>query len=479
MNASTQALAYIIEDSLPLATIYAQMLEKMDFKAEVFATGNDGLHAINEIEPDLLLIDMQLPDMHGTEILQRLQSREVGFPRIAVTGHGSVETAVDAMRLGAVDFLEKPFTAERLEITIDNAMERVQLRKEVKVIREQIERDGYAGFVGRSLAMQVVYRIIENAASSRASVFITGESGTGKELCAQAIHEQSDRANGEFVAINCGAIPRELFESEIFGHVKGAFSGATSDRQGAAERAHGGTLFLDEIGEMNLDQQVKLLRLIQTGTFQRVGGNKTLKADIRFVCATNRDPIAMIEGGLFREDLYYRLNVIPIHMPALRERENDVLDIARNFLERISKEEGRQFHTFSPEVEEQFLQHDWPGNVRELQNVVHKAVLLNEGETLSPDMISGLKGTARPNAAAPKQLHTQTAQPPAVTQYSAPPQKHPEAAVEPLWLVEKRAIEQSIEHFGGNIPLAAAHLGVSASTIYRKIKSWQEQTAKA
>lgn len=474
-TADDQLTACIIEDSVPLATIYTQMLTKMGFDAHFYVNGNDGLNAINEKEPDLLLLDMQLPDMHGCEILEKLQSRNVSFPRIAITGHGSVETAVDAMRLGAVDFLEKPFTAERLQTTVDNAMERVHLRRQVQVIRSQIERDGYAGFVGRSLPMQVVYRIIDSAACSRASVFITGESGTGKELCAQAIHDKSDRAANEFVAINCGAIPRELFESEIFGHVKGAFSGATSDREGAAERANGGTLFLDEIGEMDMDLQVKLLRLIQTGTYQRVGSNKTQKTDIRFVCATNRDPVELIEEGKFREDLYYRLNVIPIRMPALRDRESDVLEIATNFLERLSIEEGKRFDGFAPEVRERLLNYDWPGNVRELHNVIHNTVLLNDAETVTLDMLSIM---ARPVRKPVPGTHTQVTPMTGTANVShSPALGHAEdkQGIEPLWQTEKRAIERAIQHFDDNIPMAAAHLGVSASTIYRKIKTWETQ----
>lgn len=474
-SAENKLRAYVIEDSLPLATLYTQMLSKLGFDAYCFKTGDEGLHAIFQQEPDLLLLDMQLPDMHGSDILEKLRSREVTFPRIVVTGHGSVENAVDAMRLGAIDFLEKPITAERLRTTVDNAVDLVRLRQEVKVIRTEIERDGYAGFVGRSLAMQVVYRIIDSAATSRASVFITGESGTGKELCAQAIHEKSDRSQGEFIAINCGAIPRELFESEIFGHVKGAFSGATSDREGAAQRADGGTLFLDEIGEMDMDLQVKLLRFIQTGTFHRVGSNTPVKVNVRFVCATNKDPLMLIHEGKFREDLYYRLNVIPINMPSLRERERDVIEIARSFLENLSVEESRQFRALSPEVEQQFLAYDWPGNVRELHNTIHNAILLNDGEILETGMLPGaLAMNMHPSSKSPQPKPASAAVKP-TDQSSAPSALT--NGIEPLWKVEKRTIENAITHFDGNIPVAAAHLGVSASTIYRKLKTWETENS--
>ncbi len=467
-NAAHRAI--VIEDSAPLGLLYQEYLRKLDFDAEWYATGLDGLQAIADAPPDLLLLDLQLPDMHGHDILEELQKAGASFPRVVITAHGSVESAVDAMRLGAVDFLEKPFSAERLQVTVNNVLDRMRLNEQVRVIREQIERDGYAGFVGRSLPMQVVYRIIDSAAASRASVFITGESGTGKELCAQAIHERSDRNGKPFIPINCGAIPRELFESEIFGHVKGAFSGASADRAGAAERADGGTLFLDEIGEMDLDLQVKLLRFIQTGSFQRVGGSKTIDVNIRFVCATNREPQQLVGEGRFREDLFYRLNVIPIRMPALRERENDVLQIARHFLSELSAIEGRDFESFSPEVERTFSAYDWPDNVRQLHNVVHNIVLLNNGTAVMPEMLPApLSGTAPPPvAAAPRTVAAPAGANPAVAA-----DRNGSDGIEPLWMIEKRAIERAIDQCDGNIPVAAAHLGVSASTIYRKLKTWE------
>ncbi len=459
--------AIVIEDSTPLGTLYKEYLRKLDFDAQWYALGGEGLQAIAEQAPDLLLLDLQLPDMHGHEILEQLQAAGAQFPRVVITAHGSVESAVEAMRLGAVDFLEKPFTCERLGVTVDNVLDRLRLSEEVRLIREQIERDGYAGFVGRSLPMQVVYRIIDSAASSRASVFITGESGTGKELCAEAIHDRSDRSSGEFVAINCGAIPRDLFESEIFGHVKGAFSGASSDRPGAAEKADGGTLFLDEIGEMDMDLQVKLLRFIQTGSFVRVGSNTTRKVDVRFVCATNRDPLQLVAEGRFREDLYYRLNVIPIRMPALRERERDVLQIARHFLAQLSAEEGREFQSFAPDVESLFLSYEWPGNVRQLHNTVHNIVLLNNGREVTQAMLPDPLPTVAAGGA-PKNAVAAGAGSQGHRDHSAQA-----VSIQPLWVTEKYAIEEAIEVCAGNIPLAAAHLRVSASTIYRKLKAWE------
>lgn len=457
--------ALVIEDTPPLGSPYERYLRRMGYQVQWVATGSHGLEVLESDRPDLVLLDLQLPDIHGYDILQKMKTAGHSCPCVVITAHGSADSALKSMRLGAADFLEKPFTAERLRVTVDNVMDKRRLHDEVQIIRQQIERDGYAGFVGRSLPMQVVYRIIDSAATSRASVFITGESGTGKELCAQAIHERSDRSNKPFVAINCGAIPRELFESEIFGHMKGAFSGAHSDRQGAAERANGGTLFLDEIGEMDLDLQVKLLRFIQTGVFQRVGGTKDIRVNVRFVCATNQDPQMQVADKQFREDLYYRLNVIPIRMPALRDRERDILDIAEAFLARLSREEGRTFTGFDANVQSTLLNYDWPGNVPQLHNVVHNIVLLNDGEVVTRDMLPdplGLTGTQAEGGATPRP------RPRAVTSSA-----NPGLAIEPLWLVEKRAIEAAIEQCDDNVPVAAAHLGVSASTVYRKLKAWE------
>ena len=457
--------ALLIEDTPSLALVYQGYLRRLGFEVQWCKLGHEGLAAARDQPPDLMLLDLQLPDVHGTEVLAQLQADTAAFPRIVITAHGSVEHAVKAMRLGAADFLEKPFTAERLEITLRNVMDQAALREQVRVIREEIERDGYAGFVGRSLPMQVVYRIIDSAAASRAPVFITGESGTGQELCAQAIHERSNRAVGPMIAVNCGAIPRELFESEIFGHQKGAFSGATRDRVGAAEQADGGTLFLDEIGEMDTDLQVKLLRFLQTGRIQPVGATRDRAVDVRVVCATNRDPIQQIAEGRFREDLYYRLNVIPIEMPPLRDRGEDVLSIAGHFLRRLSEREGRPVKRLAPEVQSLLTGYDWPGNVRQLYNVIYNIVVLQSGPEVSADMLPAalLRSTASP---APEPTAPQAM----ASGVSLAPPGPP--AIEPLWQVEKRVIEQALAQCDGNVTVAASYLGVSPSTVYRKIRQW-------
>jgi len=343
----------------------------------------------------------------------------------------------------------KPFTAERFLVTLRNAFERQRLASLVETYRK--ERDGYCGFIGSSPAMQSVYRIIDSAASSKATVFITGESGTGKELCAEAVHRISPRRDKPFIAINCAAIPKDLMESEIFGHVKGAFTGAISDHVGAAKRADGGTLFLDEICDMDPNLQTKLLRFVQTNSFTPVGGSTVQRVDVRFVCATNRDPLMEVEAGRFREDLYYRLHVIPIDMPPLRQRDDDVRKLAETFLDSMAAEEGKKFDGFSEEAAALIGSFDWPGNIRQLQNVESTIVVLNAGGTVSAAML-------------PPLLRKQT--PPPMTQVGS------DGEIVPLWLIEKRAIEHAITLCQGNIPKAAELLRISPSTIYRKRQAW-------
>jgi DNA-binding NtrC family response regulator len=312
--------------------------------------------------------------------------------------------------------------------------------------------------------------MINDAAPSKASVFIVGESGTGKELCAEAIHQTSPRANKNFVALNCAAIPANLIESEIFGHKRGAFTGATEDREGAAIRADGGTLFLDEICEMPMDLQAKLLRFIQTGQIAPVGSNITQVVNVRFVCATNRLPWEEVVAGRFREDLYYRLHVIPIHLPPLREREDDVIMIAEHLLKEYSAEEGKEFEGIEQSAKARLKNHTWPGNVRELGNVLQSAVVLNKGPMLTGDMLNPLIGPARPVSAAaiPPSAHT----PPLQRQEVVSTPKTADD-IWPLALSEQKIIEHAIELCGGKVRLAAKKLDVNASTLYRKIKAWE------
>lgn len=465
----------LVEDTPALARTYQGFLGGGPFAVRHVETGKDALEAIATRTPEVILLDLKLPDMDGMAILERITEEELPSPVIVITADASIYKAISAMRAGASDFLVKPFSADRLKVTLENALEKQKLVKIVKTYQEEIDRHEFEGFIGSSLAMQAVYRSVESAAASQATVFITGESGTGKELCAQAVHRLSRRKAGPFIALNCAAIPKDLMESEIFGHVKGAFTGALAERKGAAGQADGGTLFLDEICEMDPFLQSKLLRFIQTGSFNKVGSSRPEQVDVRFVCATNRDPLAEIAAGRFREDLYYRLHVIPVHLPALREREGDVVAIARCFLEDYSEQEGKTFTGFAPEAEAILETHAWPGNVRELQNVIRNIVVLHDGDRVLADMLSDRLGTQRESSPPPRQV-------------SAPPAEEPPAPcadtgrdlgrlaelIRPLEELEREAIEKAIELCGGDVRKAAVFLGIAPATIYRKLKSWRD-----
>jgi two-component system, repressor protein LuxO len=455
-----KGLIYIVEDSIASGALYASQLEKVGFECKHFTDGYSALVGIKEKMPDVLVQDVCLPDISGLEVLQFVNKQPDPANVVVITSNSSIDTAVEAMRLGGFDFLEKPFTGQRLISAVEGALSK-QPRKHVsEVIQNEKPLPDSQEFVGESLAMQTVFRLLDSAARSKASVFITGESGTGKEVCAQTLHDASARCNGPFIAINCAAIPTELFESEFFGHVKGAFSGALQDRKGAVEVANGGTLFLDELCEMELNLQAKLLRFLQTGVFSRVGSSDVLNSDVRLVCATNRSPEREVAEGRFREDLYYRLNVIPVTLPPLRDRGNDILLLANHILQQKSSANNKQFNGFSPQVQQLFSNYDWPGNIRELQNVIENTVVINDGDTIELDMLPNLFSqkiaektsyvTKRAVKASPMMMHD----------------------IEPLWQVEKQAIEAAIRICEDNIPLAAAYLGVSASTIYRKMKAW-------
>lgn len=466
----------LVEDSPSLAAVYTDYLKTEHYHLVSVDTGEDALAELQNSEPDIMLLDLKLPGISGMEVLQKVYEQKHSCSVIIITAHGSVDLAMEAMRFGATDFIAKPFDAGRLRVTISNTLEKRRLGQMVNRYEKTFVREQFHRFIGNSLPMQTLFRIIENAAPSKATVFVTGESGTGKELCAEAIHAESPRNTNKFLALNCAAIPKDLIESEIFGHVKGAFTGATSQKDGAATCADGGTLFLDEICEMDLALQSKLLRFIQTGRFQRVGGSREEQVDIRIVCATNRAPIAEVEAGRFREDLYYRLNVIPIELPPLRERGRDITLIAEDFLKRMAIEENKRFQSFSSDVEELLLNHEWPGNVRELENIIRNIVVLNDGEQASMDMLpSTLSDMPRRRQSKP---HDHTIRQQASNDGNTSPisiaSNSASQEIRPLWQEEKDIIERAIGLCDGNIPKAAAHLGISASTIYRKKASWNK-----
>jgi DNA-binding NtrC family response regulator len=471
MSQKTKVL--MIEDSPSLTEVYKAYLADTDYHCVAVETLGTAHATFGAFQPDIVLLDIELPDGNGMDFLAEVAASDNAPKVIVMTAHGTSNMAVDAIRLGAFDFLTKPFDAARLKVTLDNAVAQQQLGKKVSEL-SQGERDHYHGFIGKSPAMQSVYKTIDSLAGSDATGFIVGESGTGKELAAEAIHAASPRSDKAFIAINCGAIPGELMESELFGHVKGAFTGASTNREGAASIADGGTLFLDEICEMSLELQKKLLRFIQTGTFRKVGSNTLEKVDVRFVCATNRDPIKEVREGRFREDLFYRLHVVPVRMPPLRERGDDVLDIARHFLADFAERNNKSFGDFSDEAAELLHRYPWPGNVRQLQNAVQQIVVLNEGERVEADMVPETISAGHLEAVTeeiPDAASVATNVSPIASHVSRREQ------VEPLWLTEKRAIESAIATCDGNVNQAAGLLEVAPSTIYRKLQAWKKVNA--
>lgn len=499
----------IVEDIPTLAESYAAYLRHEGAEVAIAETGAAALASLERKPANVVVLDVNLPDMSGLDVLQRIRASGMPCEAIVVTAEGSVNRAVEAMRFGAFDFIVKPFSADRLRVTVRNALERRRMADQIATIQEESGGERFAGFIGRSLPMEAVYRILRSAAPTNATVFVTGESGTGKELCADALHRLSKRRNGQLVVINCAAIPRDLLESEIFGHIKGAFTGATSDRKGAALQADGGTLFLDEVCEMDLSLQAKMLRFLQDKQVRRLGEDSPRPTDVRVVCATNRDPQTEVAAGRFREDLFYRLHVVPVELPPLRERDVDVLIIARAFLAAFAREDGRAFRGFTPETEAALMAYHWPGNVRQLQNVVRSVVVLNDGEFVTPDLLpreilasAGLNlpiarlpiAPPPPPACVTQVVEPPTPPAPAVLTHVEPPsfvQPPPfvpqqEAASRPANVVRalrpledtiRETIEQAIEQCGGSIPRAAAALDVSPSTLYRRIQGWESADA--
>jgi two-component system, repressor protein LuxO len=459
----------MVEDSASLAEVYKAYLADTDYQVVSVETLGRAHATLGAYRPDIVLLDIELPDGNGMDFLAELEGGDDAPQVIVMTAHGTSDMAVNAIQLGAFDFLTKPFDAARLKVTLDNAASQLRLGKRVNQLAS-LERDHFGGFIGKSLAMQSVYKTIDSLAASDATGFIVGESGTGKELAAEAIHQYSSRSGNAFIAINCGAIPGELMESELFGHVKGAFTGASVNREGAASIANGGTLFLDEICEMSLELQKKLLRFIQTGTFRKVGSNQLEQVNVRFVCATNRDPLEEVREGRFREDLFYRLHVVPVRMPPLREREQDVTMIAQHFLAQFSEREGKTFSGFSAAAESAISRYAWPGNVRQLQNAMHQLVVLHEGAVVEEGMLPMEVTTGNID---PRENVTQ---PPGEGRTLATHIARREQ-IEPLWLTEKSAIEDAIELCGGNVNQAAGLLEVAPSTVYRKIQGWKKLQA--
>jgi len=462
----------IVEDSPSLARTYEAYVQTANYATIVAETGNEAMVALAETIPDAIVLDLNLPDMHGLDILRYVREQKMHSAVVVLTAEASVNVAVEAMRLGADDFVAKPASSERLLVSLANAIEKQRL-VEIAETYETIARSTFCDFIGQSLEMQAVYRIIENAASSKASVFITGESGTGKELAACAIHQLSPRHTQACEIVNCAAIPHNLLESEIFGHKKGSFTGAISNKEGVAHRADKGTLFLDELGEMPMELQSKLLRFIQSGTFTPVGGSQLEQVDVRFVSATNRNALDAVHDGVLREDLYYRLNVIPIHMPPLRERGDDILLLAQSFMERFSREEKKPFCEIGEDARDVLYSYLWPGNIRELENIIRNAVVLNQGEILKADMLSIYGQSNMDLKDAIPESHKPNQQGVFTNEITAIPKV--KENIRPLKDIEKDVIEAAILLCDGNISEASRYLGINASTIHRKRQTWTHE----
>jgi two-component system repressor protein LuxO len=430
-------------------------------RVTIAAGGKPATELLRDVGFDIVLADLSsLSDIaeRSDDAVTRLVRLARGALVVALSDGASVSAAVGAMRAGAHDYVAKPINGPAMAARIGELAQRHGKGRSLGIeARSTTGVSDFAGFIGASSAMQFVYEQIGRIAASSAPVFITGESGTGKDVCAEALHAKGHRAGKRMVAINCAAIPRDLLESELFGVARGAFTGAHEDRKGAAELADGGTLFLDEIGEMDLSLQSKLLRFLQTGTLSRVGEAGVRHVDVRVICATNRNPMQLITEKKFREDLFYRLHVLPIHLPPLRQRPTDIMVLARHFLERYAAEEHKSFGGFSAEVGGLLAAAEWPGNVRQLQNLVRRLVVMFDGGEITPQMLSAADIESR-----------------GIAPVAELPRAERRPTILPMWQQEQRIIEDAIVSFGGNVSLAAAALEISPSTIYRKRQGWAD-----
>jgi len=443
----------IIDDEKNIRTTLARALDLEGFVVDTRENGTLGLAAVAEAPPDLVLLDLKLPDIDGLTVLERLRAlplfqTRAPPPVVMMSGHGTLDAAIRATRLGALDFLEKPIEMERLLLTVKNALRLSTLDAEVGSMRRSVEKR--SGMVGSSRALSGVLEAVRRAAPTKARVLITGESGVGKELVAKAIHDMSKRADAPFVKLNCAAMNETLVESELFGHEKGAFTGADKRHLGRFERADTGTLFLDEVGELPPGTQAKLLRVLQEGEFERVGGTGPVKVDVRIIAATNRNLVEEAAAGRFREDLYYRLNVVPIQVPPLRERQDDIPALARFLLEKSCAENELGEKSWSTDALQALQAHSWPGNVRELVHVVDRLAILVPGDTVTAaDVRAALPGAKK-------------------LEGSSIPESGP--LYELLESFEKRILEDRITRFAGNMSRAADDLGLERSHLYKKVR---------
>jgi DNA-binding NtrC family response regulator len=440
----------VVDDEANARSALAELLREEGYVVETAADGFKALPKLDDFAPDLLLTDLKMPGMDGMELMKRAWEGDPERVVVVMTAYGSVDTAVAAMRQGAADYLTKPINVDELTLVIARVLERRRLRAEAGQLRQRLaERRGMKNIVGSSAVMQRVFDTVLQVAPSKASVLITGESGTGKELIAEALHEHSTRAKGPFVKLHCAALAETILESELFGHEKGSFTGAQARRDGRFQQADGGTLFLDEIGEITPATQVKLLRFLQERTFERVGGNQTVRVDVRIITATNRDLPKMVKEGTFREDLFYRLNVVSIDMPSLRERPTDIPLLAMHFLKKYAAENDKTIVGFSDDALAALTRYAWPGNVRELENAIERAVIVCRTDVIRPENL-----TPQVNAA------------------ERPLQGGPTVPGATLAELERHAILKTLEHTGGSTSRAAEILGISPRKIQYRLREY-------
>jgi len=457
----------IVDDDLIIREMLETFLQKEGYDVVTAFDGHDALAILKNERFDIILTDLVMPNMGGIELLKEANSLKINTPFIMITAFGTIQTAVEAMRYGAFDYITKPFNLNELAIIIKRALKISRLQRENILMKKQLKKKyTFDGLIGDSIQMQSVYEMIEKIADTESTILITGESGTGKELVARTIHYNSSRQNYPFVPLNCAAIPRDLLESEIFGHEKGAFTGAIHTRIGRFELANSGTLFMDEIGELDLSLQVKLLRVIQQKEFERVGGHKTIKLDVRIIAATNKDLEKAVREGKFREDLFYRLNVIPLHLPPLRERIEDIPLLLEHFIQLFCKKRKRKPFRFSHEALQCLLGYHWNGNVRELENLIERLAILTNNDIIN---ISDL-----PEKFLDEQtLRTSKSRQILSIQNLLTDTPFPETGCdlnEIISNIEKRLINEALSKSGGVKSKAAMLLGLNRTTLIEKIK---------
>ncbi len=444
-NAKKKIKVLVVDDETIVRESLRDWLTDVGHQVLTAENGYQALEIIEKEKPAIAIVDLVMPGMDGIELLKRAKQISPNIEVIIITAYGSIPTAITAMRGGAYDYIEKPFCPEKAELLVEKLAEHHRLIEENIALRRKLEeRYQFENIIAKSPKMQQIVEVIKVVAKSNATVLITGDSGTGKELVARAIHSQSYRKDKPFVAVSCAALPESLLESELFGHERGSFTGAHAQRKGKFEVAHRGTLFLDEIGEMSANIQVHLLRVLEEKEFTRVGGNELIKVDVRVISATNKDMKNAIAKGQFREDLYYRLNVVTIDLPPLRERKEDILLLAQHFLEKFAVENQKQIAGFSPEATDFLLKYQWPGNVRELENAIERAVILANNSYIE------VADLPQENLLLAK----------------------PALSTGSLREVEKQRILNTLSETSGNYSKAAKILGISRATLYNKIKSY-------